>query len=1465
MLNVLHVLMPRVIPIFFSILFVLSNSVSVEAQCTPQPASSCDPHAGFCDARALAGTTCNNMRWVGLDGYWSFVGDGSLVTITVTPQTCLPNPPPGDGISAELLESCSPVTGKPPFSHNSFVLTHRTQKCKVYTLHVEKLSSCSCNEVVVTVVGGGGGAGVKIPLPINFTVKGDPCVCGTVEICPQIQSDCDLFYQWEINGIPHPEFDMMECLDLEIMSIAPILVCMTATLGDPYNPNSICDQAVACTTITPRQEPDRRDPLEVVCWEDHMNAGYQWYDRTIFSSCINPPCTTLVKDGDCCHNLIQPIRLLPQRQLGFKPVYICDLDELPYVTEDGSKWSEGTCGEYIEFKDGKYDCDTSYLLYLVIFDPYVDIDRDCNDKGEIILSTEVDLDLNCSIVQADYSLHWYDCVTMKELSQDTVFTISQTGEYCLRMVIKYKHALTGDSLECIKEIEQFVITAADFDQGSITMTGDSKICEDIIATYSLTNTAGIALFDWSIQKGTGTILTPNPETSSVIEVDWQLNPGDTGLICVEVNEECVAGDTCIEVVVISLPEPFAGIDTALCGLIYNLQGVSDIGSGVWSVLNPIGNPVLSDPQDESSQLTVDQYGTYTLVWSEEIDQCNGSDTVVVTFNESPDLSALDTICDKSGGFYHITFDVSGGKGPFTIIKGNGTIDNMNKYVSDTLWEDQTNEIVIIDANGCEVVYVIDHNCSCGDINAGTMQQTLLEVCVDDCFTIATNNDHETRSGDCTFVILSSTDVLDPSDPYRDTLEVQVHDSINGNEFCFDPSTMLAGVTYHILYLVSNCATNGEAELDDPCLQYISRPVIFHQRPDPDVGSDFSVCGLDTFLTLQSALVGTGEWSMTSGPGNAIFASTQATSMLNVDAYGTYEFIWNESVAHCDDADTLRITFRDAPKIKIFHVECDSLEERYRLVLDAQDGDTTSWSWSGNIIGGGNLNIIEDQGKYYTDWILAGDSINIHLTDQFDCLPDLLALRHECDCSTQPGLLSADPVEFCDESNTFSTYSGGQLDSDDIIVFYLHDGDQFNIGSNILAFNGTGEFGFDGSTMNKNQVYFITVRVGNDAGNGEVDTNDPCFKETEGVSVVWYDSPISRIVPSQDSFTCIIDSILLDGQTSEVRAGKGNLTFMWSGNGIDGSTTGEVYVTKPGTHQLVVTNALTGCTDTTEITLAASDAPDDFAYQKSDPLCSGDRNGAIQIQDISGGRGPYQISLNGGPFSSNTSYQNLAAGRYDLIIRDANGCELDTSVQLSNPASIDVIAKPTQYLLEGENIDLDTLIASIIGGHLDDFDVYWIGESGDSILIGRDVTLLENLISGRHRFDLVIIDKNGCTATDVLEIIVERLKTNVFIPNVITPNGDGLNDFLKVFGNSDNVSHISTYQIFDRWGEMVYNNNTPIYFSNGATNVGWDGRFNGELMNPGVYVYLIEVVFRAASVDGNSKVYSGDVTLLADPN
>jgi gliding motility-associated-like protein len=106
-------------------------------------------------------------------------------------------------------------------------------------------------------------------------------------------------------------------------------------------------------------------------------------------------------------------------------------------------------------------------------------------------------------------------------------------------------------------------------------------------------------------------------------------------------------------------------------------------------------------------------------------------------------------------------------------------------------------------------------------------------------------------------------------------------------------------------------------------------------------------------------------------------------------------------------------------------------------------------------------------------------------------------------------------------------------------------------------------------------------------------------------------------------------------------------------------------------------------------------------------------------------------------------------------------------------------------------------------------------------------------------------ENGCVAQD--EVCIEVKKDwSIYIPNVFTPNFDGLNDTFLIYGVG--ISDIAV-SIFDRWGEEIYHSDEQTK--------GWDGSVRGEEGKQDVFQYL--VTFKA--LDGKKHTKSGHVTLL----
>lgn len=90
------------------------------------------------------------------------------------------------------------------------------------------------------------------------------------------------------------------------------------------------------------------------------------------------------------------------------------------------------------------------------------------------------------------------------------------------------------------------------------------------------------------------------------------------------------------------------------------------------------------------------------------------------------------------------------------------------------------------------------------------------------------------------------------------------------------------------------------------------------------------------------------------------------------------------------------------------------------------------------------------------------------------------------------------------------------------------------------------------------------------------------------------------------------------------------------------------------------------------------------------------------------------------------------------------------------------------------------------------------------------------------------------------------ESDLRIPNAFTPNEDGVNDEWKV-GYRSLIKF--SCSIFDRYGNEIFNFTDP--------SIGWDGKYKGKYVKPGVYFYVIE----AKGADGKKYKKGGDINLI----
>lgn len=218
--------------------------------------------------------------------------------------------------------------------------------------------------------------------------------------------------------------------------------------------------------------------------------------------------------------------------------------------------------------------------------------------------------------------------------------------------------------------------------------------------------------------------------------------------------------------------------------------------------------------------------------------------------------------------------------------------------------------------------------------------------------------------------------------------------------------------------------------------------------------------------------------------------------------------------------------------------------------------------------------------------------------------------------------------------------------------------------------------------------------------------------------------------------------------------------------------------------------------------------------------------------------PWTIVWDNGDQSQSTTYSSGDSAQVTLYADP--DCQI--AYHLDLPTLPDLLSFPQfEDLLFSEHatfaiaLDLDTSTWSVQWSPVEIFSC--------PTCISTEIHPDEDVVIG-----ITLIHSSGCLYAESFTIRIEET-LGIYIPNVFSPNGDGVNDewVISFFGDK---SQIETVEIFDKWG-------TVLRVWNDTNDITWDGKFSGEIVNPGVYVYSI--FYR--NEEGKLLLKKGDLTLL----
>lgn len=598
-------------------------------------------------------------------------------------------------------------------------------------------------------------------------------------------------------------------------------------------------------------------------------------------------------------------------------------------------------------------------------------------------------------------------------------------------------------------------------------------------------------------------------------------------------------------------------------------------------------------------------------------------------------------------------------------------------------------------------------------------------------------------------------------------------------------------------------------------QNVAEPTTIIARPDT-LDCQNSQLSLSAVGSSSGAIFDY-QWSTTNG--NILSGATTLNPVIN--EAGTYVLLIENTANGCTSADTIAVIQDTLSPIAVI-AEADRLDcANLQSLLDGTGssvGSHIQYAWTPQAGGQltGPTNGISAQAIAAGDYILRVTNINN------GCQSSAM-VQVDRDVTLPFVAISPPAVLNCITTQTALNATASDQGSP-FVATWTTAGGSFLSGQTTLQ-----------PTVNAAGVYTLSIR----------NTDNSCENSASVTVLRDVTPPVARA--GQDFvIPCFEPTANLNGTGSSVGAGYAYLWSTVGGSLEGGQTTLSPSISGPGLYSLLVTNLNNGCTARDEV--AVSQRIPTASALINNPRCYGEE-GSIVISQVANGVSPYIFSVNGGEFFQTSAvFNSLTAGVYDLVVQDANGCEFQQRLIMTQPDSLVVVITEPEVRIE---LGQSHQVIALVNVHEDSLaSIQW--EQNGSLSCGDCLNPLATpLESGLYR--ITVRDRNGCKDESLLRIIVDRSR-HVYIPNAFSPNGDGFNDLLLIYTRLESVKRVKRFEVYNRWGESVF---TAYDFAPNNPIFGWDGLFRGQSLQPAVFAYYAEIEF----IDGVVEIFKGDVTLV----
>ncbi|MCX7696866.1 MAG: gliding motility-associated C-terminal domain-containing protein [Bacteroidales bacterium] len=352
-------------------------------------------------------------------------------------------------------------------------------------------------------------------------------------------------------------------------------------------------------------------------------------------------------------------------------------------------------------------------------------------------------------------------------------------------------------------------------------------------------------------------------------------------------------------------------------------------------------------------------------------------------------------------------------------------------------------------------------------------------------------------------------------------------------------------------------------------------------------------------------------------------------------------------------------------------------------------------------------------------------------------------------------------------------------------------------------------GSSNSTINVSTsgTYSVTVTYG-----GICSTSD-------AIQVTVWPAPVVNLGP---------DITICQGQQAVLDAGNPGETYVWSTN----ENTQTIIVSTSGTYSVTVTNSY-NCSNSDAVIVTVQPYADATITTTDTTYCSNEN--PVQLTAVTAGgtwSGPGITNSQNGTWNPATA----GSGSHMIIYTIAGQCGDKDTIYLV------VLSAPAIQIYSQNQICMDSADGKawvqVTGGNQPYVYVWNNNASNDTIV---------NLLPGIY--SVTVTDANGCKDAASVNVVASDDycgDIGVWVPDIFSPNGDGMNDVLYVLGGG--IKQMKFF-IYDRWGEKVFETTT--------LQQGWDGTFRGKPVDPGVFVYYLSVTF----INDETVIKKGNITVV----